>query len=70
MIVRVMAIVVALGATWALWFGYGELRMFRGTPFWDYRYIIYVVSAFLALSALEWAMGWMKTKIESDLETH
>ena len=70
MTLRVMAIIAALGAVWALWFGYGQLRLFRGTPFWDYRYIIYAVSAFVALSGLEWALRWIKTKIDGDQENH
>lgn len=70
MILRVLAILVALVAAWALWFGYGQLKVFRGTPFWDYRYIIYAVSAFLGLSVLEGALGWIKTKIEGKDPPH
>ena len=68
--VRVLAILVAVGAVWALWFGYGQLKEFRGTPFWDYRYIIYAAAAFLGLSVLEWALSWIKTKIEGDQDPH
>ena len=68
--VRVLTIVLALGAAWALWFCYGQLKMFRGTPFWDYRYIIYAVLAFLGLSGLEWIIGYLKSKIEGDQGDH
>jgi len=65
MILRMIAILASLGAVWALWYGYDQLRQFRGTAFWDYRYLIFAVSAFLALSALEWVLGWIKSKITS-----
>ena len=66
MILRVLSVVIALGAVAALWFGYGELRIFRRTMFWEYRYIIFAVAAFLGLSFLEWALGWVKSKVEGD----
>jgi hypothetical protein len=70
MILRGIAIFMAVGAAWALWVGYGQLGMFRGTPFWDYRYLIFAVSAFLVLSGLEWVLGWIKAKFASDTESH
>ncbi len=70
MILRVLAILAAVGAVGALWFCYGQLNLFRGTAFWDYRYIIYAVSAFLGLSVLEWSLGWLKAKIAGDPETN
>ena len=70
MIVRALSIAVALGAVLALWLGYGELRVLRGTLFWEYRFIVFAVVAFLGLSALEWAMGWIKAKVEGDEGGH
>jgi len=70
MIVRILSIAVAGAAVLALWFGYGQLKQFRGTPLWEYRYIIYAAAAFLGLSALEWALGWIKTKIEGDQDNN
>jgi hypothetical protein len=70
MIVRALAILLAVGAVWALWFGYGQLRLFRGTAFWDFRYIIFAVAAFFALSGLEWLMGRIKAKFEPDQDAH
>ena len=66
MILRVLSVIVALAAVAALWFSYGELRIFRRTMFWEYRYIIFAVGAFLGLSLLEWAVGWIKSKVEGD----
>ena len=62
MILRVLGIVLALAAAWGLWAGYDQLRVFRGTLFWDYRYIIFAVGAFLALSVLEALFSWLKGK--------
>jgi hypothetical protein len=70
MMIRILAIVVAFGAAWAIWYSYGQLRIFRGTPFWDYRYVIFASSTFLSLSALEWAVGWIKSKIEGEKDAH
>ena len=70
MIVRILAICMTIGAIVAFWFGYDQLKQFRGTPFWDYRYIVFAVAAFLGLSILEQVMGWIKTKIEGDSDTH
>ena len=43
MIGRILSVLAAFGALAALWFGYDALRNFRGTPFWEYRYIIFPV---------------------------
>ncbi len=67
---RVLTIVVAFGAAWAIWYCYGQLRVFRGTQFWDYRFVIFAIATFLGLSALEWAIGWIKSKIDGDADTH
>lgn len=70
MIVRCLAILFALSAAAALWYGYDNLRQLRGTPLFDFRYIFFAVVAFLGLSAVEWALGWIKGKIEGDEEAH
>lgn len=70
MILRVLPIVVALAAAAALWFGYGELRVLRGTPFWEYRFILFACAAFAGLSVLEWALGWLKTKFGGTPDDH
>jgi hypothetical protein len=64
MIVRGLAIVTAFGGLAALWFGYNNLNVFRGTPLFEFRYFILAIAAFLGLSALEWLVGWIKSKIE------
>jgi hypothetical protein len=64
MILRAIAILLAGLATAALWYSYDELTVFRRTAFWDYRYIIFTVGAFLGLGAVEWALGWVKTKTQ------
>lgn len=70
MIFRILSIAIALVAAAGLWFAYDELSVFRRTMFWDYRYIIFGCAAFLALSVLEAAMGWLKTKLGGDSDTH
>ncbi|MGJ8628749.1 MAG: hypothetical protein ACSHXB_17440 [Sulfitobacter sp.] len=70
MIVRILAIIVTGAALGALWFGYGQLKILRGTAFWDYRYIVYAAGAFLGLSGLEWALSWFKRKIQGAPDDH
>lgn len=70
MIIRALSIALALGAALALWFGYGELRILRGTWLWEYRFITFAIVAFLGLSLLEWALGWIKSKIEGTDDEH
>jgi hypothetical protein len=70
MIFRVLSIIAALAAAVGLWFAYGELKIFRRTIFWEYRYIIFGVGAFFALSMLESMFGWIRTKFGSDTQSH
>ena len=70
MILRGLSIALAVGAALALWFGYAELRMLRGTVFWEYRYIVFVIVGFLGLSLLEWVHAWIKGKIDGDQSDH
>lgn len=66
MILSALRICVACAAAVGLWFAYDELSIFRRTPFWEYRYIIFGCGAFLALSVLEYALGWITTKTDKD----
>ncbi len=70
MILRVLSIAIALAAAAGLWFGYGELNIFRRTVFFEYRYIIFGIGAFLALSLLEFILGWIKAKTSSETDSH
>ena len=70
MIVRILAIAFAALGCAGLWFGYMNLNVFRGTPLFEFRYIIYAVLAFLGLSCLEWAMGWIKSKLAGSDTDH
>lgn len=70
MSVRILAIIVTGAALWALWFGYGQLKILRGTAFWDYRYIVYTAGAFLGLSGLEWTLGWITKKTQGVPDDH
>ncbi|MFK7874645.1 MAG: hypothetical protein AB8B71_02530 [Paracoccaceae bacterium] len=63
MIARSLAIFLAFAAAWGLWSAYGELRVFRRTVFWEYRYIIFGVGSLLALGALDFAFTWLKAKM-------
>ncbi len=70
MILRILSILVSLAAAYGLWWAYNELTIFRRTVFWEYRYIIFGIGAFFALSILEKALGWIKTKTSSDTDSH
>ena len=70
MIVRGLAIVLTICATAALWFGYMNLGILRGTPLSDFRYIVFAVAAFLSLSLIEWALSWIKTKAQGSDNDH
>jgi len=70
MILRSLSIVVSLAAVYGLWWAYGELTIFRRTVFWEYRFIIFGIGAFLALSLLEVALGWIKTKTGRVTDNH
>ena len=70
MIVRGMSILLAALACGGVWFGYTNLNILRGTPFFDFRYVVFAVSAFLGLSAIEWALGWVKAKIQGTDDDH
>lgn len=64
MILRVLSILLTAGACAGLWFGYMNLNMLRGTEFFDFRYIVFAVAAFLGLGLLEWVLGWIGSKVE------
>lgn len=64
MIVRCLAIMLAAIGAAALWYGYENLRLLRGTPLFDFRYVVFAVVAFLGLSGIEWVFGWLKGKID------
>lgn len=70
MIFRILAISLAAAACAGLWFGYMNLNIFRGTPLFDFRYVIFAVSSFLGLSILEWAIGWIKRKFSESENEH
>lgn len=70
MILRGLAILLTAGATAALWFGYMNLNIFRGTPLFDFRYVIFAMTAFLGLSAIEWALGWIQAKVQGSDADH
>lgn len=70
MIMRGLAIVLTVGVTAALWFGYMNLGTLRGTPLFDFRYVLFAIAAFLGLSAVEWALGWIKAKTQGPDNDH
>jgi hypothetical protein len=70
MILRALAIALSALAAAGLWFGYANLNMLRGTPFFDFRYIVFAVAAFLGLSVVEWALGKLKAKVQSSDADH
>lgn len=65
MMLRVLSIALSGFALWVLWVCYGELKVFRGTVFWDFRFLIYACLAFLGLGLLEWCLGWLRRQGES-----
>jgi len=66
MILRVTVILLSGLATWALWFSFGQLKLLRGTPLWEFRYFLFLLAAFLGLSALEWAVGRVKKMVQGE----
>lgn len=68
--IRVLAIALTAAACAALYYGYMNLNMLRGTPLFDFRYVVFGIAAFLGLSALEWALGWIKTKTQGPDADH
>jgi hypothetical protein len=70
MIVRSLAIALTTCATAALWFGYMNLGILRGTLLFDFRYVLFAIAAFLGLSAIERGLGWIKTKIQGPDPDH
>ena len=70
MIVRVLAVLFAAVALIALWVGFMNLNIFRGTPLFDFRYVLFAIGSFLGLSALEWVLGWIKSKLQEPDPDH
>lgn len=66
MIWRLVAIVLTGVAIWMIWFGYDNLKVFRRTVFWEFRYFVFMLGVFLGLSAIEWALGQAKKKLSGD----
>ena len=66
MMMRIVAIILTGLALWALWFSYNNLNVFRRTIFWEFRYFIFVIGAFLGLSAIEWVLGWVQKTLNRD----
>lgn len=50
----------------ALWLGYENLNVLRRTVFWEFRYVLLGVAAFLGLSLLEWLVGWLNRPREKE----
>ncbi len=63
MILRWLPIPLTIAATWGLWVLYGNLGFLRGTPFWELRYVVFVIAGFLGLGALEWALAWLGKRL-------
>lgn len=70
MILRIIAIIVSLASAAGLWFAFDQLGILRRTVFWEYRFITFGCGAFLALSLIEFVMGWIKQKLNGTVEKH
>lgn len=66
MIFRIVSIALSAGAVWAIWFGFENLKVLRGTPLWEFRYFGLMLATFLGLSALEWGLDLAKRKLSRD----
>ena len=66
MIMRIVKISLTGAALWALWYGYDNLTVFRRTVFWEFRYIIFTLAAFLGLSAIQWTLDRVQKKLDSN----
>ncbi len=62
MIVTIATIGLSAVATWAIWFGFDNLRILRGTVLWEFRYLVFMLATFAGLSALEWGVDRLKRR--------
>lgn len=66
MIFRVFRIILTFAVIWALWLSYGQLGTLRGTIFWEFRYVLWMITGFLTLSGVEWGLGWLHRKLHNE----
>jgi hypothetical protein len=66
MIFRAFRIILTVAVIWVLWISYDQLGILRGTFFWEFRYIFWLVTGFLMLSVVEWGLGWLYRKFHSE----
>ncbi|MEM9147418.1 MAG: hypothetical protein AAGC57_14600 [Pseudomonadota bacterium] len=50
---RLLPAALAFGAAALIWWGWEELGQLRGTPVWEFRYILLGIAAILGLGVLE-----------------
>lgn len=50
---RGIAVALAVAGGGAIWWGWENLGLLRGTPVWEHRYLALAVAAFLLLTALD-----------------
>jgi len=51
---RLAGPVLTAGACAAVWYGYENLALLRGSVLWDLRYVVLGVAAVLALGLAQW----------------
>lgn len=59
MIARIIQIVLMAGAAALVWWGWQELNLLRRTFWWEYRYILVLLGAFLVFSLAQAIAGWI-----------
>jgi len=63
---KALSIAITCVATAAIWWGWQELNLLRGTVFWEFRLLVLLVGAFALLSLAEKLTVWLNGVIGTD----
>lgn len=69
MIGRILGAILALAASGAVWYAYDQITLLRRTFWWEYRYLVLLVSAILILSLADWIINKISGLLSKD-DTH
>ena len=58
-----VAIVLMALACGAIWWGWSEIRLLRGTVFWEFRLVLLLIAAFVLLSVAERVSAWLEAQL-------
>ncbi|WP_044006922.1 hypothetical protein [Jannaschia sp. CCS1] len=66
MMARLVQIALAASAAALSYWGWIELNTLRGTPFFEYRYVILLSAAILLFSVAQAIAGWIDRRLNPD----